>query len=805
MRAGFATLHHWRTRAPQAQSIIRSNGFAADLAAGQCRQTTMDCCVVSLNWSDVMTLQTCFPRGLATTALSFGIGVLTAGPVLAQGNPERNAYFGQTHVHTSWSFDAYVYGNNVTGPEDAYKYSLGQPIKHPAGYMVKLKRPLDFEAVTDHAEYVGTVRLANDPSSDISKLPIADKLKVRSKEDMQRIYLFMGTSMMKSEPIKELTDPQVAGSIWKQTVAIADKYYQPGKFTTFAAYEWTSTPNNSNLHRNVIFLDTKKVPEVPFSSLDSTHPEDLWTWMDAQRRAGNTLLAISHNANLSDGMMFPLEVDSKGRPIDAAWAQDRMNNEPLSEITQLKGTSETHPSLSPNDEFAGFEILSVLLGGAARAPKIHGGYIREAYQNGLAMQDARGYNPYKFGVVGASDTHNTAASYDAANYFGGHGSFDPTPQARLSGKAELGLKSTDLSVSGLGGVWAEQNTRESIFAAMQRKETFGTSGPRIKVRLFGGWNFSPDVLKQKDWIKTGYANGVPMGGDLAAPKGKAPTFVVWAVKDPDEANLDRIQIVKGWTRSGQIFEKIYDVAWSGNRKLTRAPIANVLYGGNDMTLPPVGNTVDIKNASYTNSIGAVELKTEWTDPDFDPSLHSFYYARVLQIPTPRWTTYDAKTLGVPPPSNIPATIQDRAWTSPIWFTPTADMRAKAPHGQTVADLTQRGATVLDDAQLRDLIVGKTVAVHNTATDQRFEITYGVDGRRLISSINGKMPDPEQMGDLLHPGGAAGPQYEIRDGRIITTIEGTPFEVTVYRSGDKLVAARSNEFGYANYEVEGVNP
>ena len=340
---------------------------------------------------------------------------------------------------------------------------------------------------------------------------------------------------------------------------------------------------------------------------------------------------------------------------------------------------------------------------------------------------------------------------------------------------------------------------------MQRKETFATTGTRIKVRLFGGWDFGPDVLNQKDWVKAAYASGVPMGGDLPPPKGKAPSFIVWAVKDPDAANLDRIQIVKGWTKSGQIFEKIYDVAWSGNRVLTHTPIQNVLYGGNDMKLPPVGNTVDAKNASYTNTIGGVELETVWTDPDFDPALHAFYYTRVLEIPTPRWTTYDAKTLGVPPPSDVPTSVQERAWTSPIWYTPAADMRAKAPHSQTVADLTQRGATALDDAQLRDLVVGKTVSVHNAATDQRFEITYGVDGRRIISSIDGKVPDPEQMGDLLHPGGAAGAQYEIRDGRIVTMLEGSPFEVTVYRQGDKLVAARNNEFGYANYEVEAVKP
>ena len=751
-----------------------------------------------------MTLRISTRCGLPTTVFGFCVGVLTVSPGFAQGNPERNAYFGQTHVHTSWSFDAYVFGNTITGPEEAYKFALGEPIKHPGGYTVQLKRPLDFQAVTDHAEYVGTIRLANEPGSAISQLPIAGKLKVRSRDDIQKIYLFLGNSMLKNQPIKELLDPQVAGNIWQQTVAIADKYYQPGKFTTFAAYEWSSTPNNMNLHRNVIFKDTKKVPELPFSSIDSTHPEDLWAWMDAQRRAGNELLAISHNANLSDGAMFPLDVDSKGRPIDAAWAQDRTNNEPLSEITQLKGTSETHPSLSPSDEFASFEILTYLLGGVERTPRIHGSYIREAYQNGLGMQDARGYNPYKFGVVGASDSHNTAVAYEASSYFGGHGLLDATPQARLSGKKESGLTMDQLSVSGLGGVWAEENTRELIFAAMQRKETFGTSGPRIKVRLFGGWDFSRDVLKQADWVKIGYANGVPMGGDLPPPKGKALAFIVWAVKDPDGANLDRIQIVKGWTKNGQIFEKIYDVAWSGNRVLTRSPMQNVLFGGNELTLPPVGNTVDIQNATYENTIGAVELKTVWTDPDFDPTLHAFYYARVVEIPTPRWTTYDAKTLGVRPPSNVPATTQDRAWTSPIWYTPSAEMRAQAPHGVTVADLTQRGATPLDDARLRQLIVGKTVAVRNTVTNQRFEITYGVDGRRLITSIDGKLPDPEQIGDLMHPNGL-GAEYDIRNGRIVTTIEGTPFEVTVYAMGAKYVAARSNEFGYANYEVEGVRP
>ncbi len=723
------------------------------------------------------------------------VGVITLGLALrasAQGRYPDHVYFGETHIHTSWSFDAYIYGNTKAGPEDAYKFALGQTITHPGGYPIKITRPLDFMAVTDHAEYAGVIPQANDPNSSLSKLPIAEQLKVRGKEDMQRVYLLLGTSILKNEPIKELVSPEVAGTVWKQVVAIADKYYQPGKFTTFAAYEWTSTPDNRNMHRNIIFKNSKKVPEVPFSAIDSDHPEDLWKWMETQRQAGNEVLAISHNANLSDGIMFPLEVDSKGRPIDVAWAQERVNNEPLTEIHQLKGTSETHPSLSPNDEFADYELLTYLLGGAERSPKLHGSFIREAWQNGLAMQDSRGYNPYKMGVVGASDSHSTAAGYSQSDYFGGHALADATPEVRVSGKKEVGLNMGLISTGGLGGVWAEENTRESIFASMQRKETFGTSGVRIKVRLFGGWDFPPDVLNQKDWVKTGYANGVPMGGDLKPKAGQAPTFVVWAVKDPDDAYLDRIQIVKGWTKSGQIFEKIYNVAWSGNRKPDPAT----------GKLPAVGNTVDIKNATYKNSIGAVELKKVWKDPEFDPGLHAFYYARVLQIPTPRWSTYDAKKLGVPPPNFVAATVQERAWTSPIWYSPSEEDAAKGEKGMTVADLQGKGATALDEEQLKSLIVGKTVTVHNRPTGDTFEILYGKDGRRVITSVNGKQPKPVEVWDVEHGGELGSPaEYEITGGRLVTTLGATPFNVTVYKVGDKYLAARNNEFGYANYEVE----
>jgi hypothetical protein len=743
-------------------------------------------------------------RVLAAPLLTAGILGVMASSVSAQ---DRKAYFGQTHVHTSWSLDAYIFGNHLTGPDEAYRYAKGEAIKHPAGYMVKIKRPLDFQGVTDHSEYAGTIKLANDPTSALSKQPIAQRLKVRTPEDVSNIFKWLAGGLAKGEPVRELLDPAVAGTVWSEMVSIADKHYQPGKFTAFASYEWSAAPGTKNMHRNIFFKDSKKVPTVPFSAIDSVHPEDLWNWMDGQRKAGNELLAISHNANLSGGIMFPLEVDSKGRPIDTAWAQQRINNEPLTEMHQLKGTSETHPELSPNDEFANYEIMRFLIGvdNSTNLAALNGSYIREAYQNGLAMHQTRGYNPYKFGVVGAGDSHNTVTSYSQSNYFGGHAFMDATPQARLAGKVDLGMSILHLSTSGLGGVWAEENTREAIFAAMQRKEVFATSGVRIKVRLFGGWDFKDDALKQKDWQVAAYKGGVPMGGDLPAPKGKAPSFIVQAVKDPDDANLDRIQIIKGWTRGGQIFEKIYDVAWSGNRLLDRGgPVRDALVRRGELKLPAVGNTVDVKSASYTNTIGAVELKTVWTDPDFDPSLHAFYYARVLQIPTPRWSTYDAKKLGVTPPPEVPATVQERAWSSPIWYTPTEPARVAGNSGVTVADLKQKGAVALDDAQLKQLVAGKTLKVRNTVTGQQFEILYSTTGRRLITSVDGKAPKPDEIFAAMHVGELGSPaQYVIRDGKIITTVGATPFEVTVYQTGDKFVAARNSEFGYANYEVEQV--
>jgi hypothetical protein len=744
-----------------------------------------------------------------------------AAPGLAQTrNPDREAYFGETHVHTSWSLDAFAIGNLHTDPGDAYKYFKGEPIKHPLGYDVKIVTPLDFAGVTDHSEYAGVVQLANDPSSPVSKVPAAQPLvlKARTKQEMERVALYAINVLVAGPPVKALMSPQIAGGVWKRNVELAEKANVPGKFTAFCSYEWTSMPNNMNLHRNIFFKDCAKIPPQPFSALDSVHPVDLWHWMEGQRKAGNELLAISHNANLSDGRMFPTEVDTKGRPIDVAYAASRVRNEPLIEIKQLKGTSETHPLLSPNDEFASFELMSVLLGNPpGRIPHILGSYARQALKDGLAMQDTKGLNPYKFGFGAASDSHNTAVPYRQDNFFGGHSFTDGTIQARMSGTRVGGMFDARIEgTAGLTGVWAEENTRASLFDAMQRRETFAVSGPHIKVRLFGGWDYTTDMVADKDWVKTGYAKGVPMGGDLPPARAKAPTFMVWAVKDPTSGNLDRIQIVKGWTRSGQSFEKVFDVVWAGDRKPDKWT----------RVVPPIGSTVDIENATYTNAIGAVELKTVWTDPEFDPSLHAFYYARVLEIPTPRWTTIQAKQLGVPPPDVVAATLQERAWTSPIWYTPSAEERKKAKPGITVADLKKKGAVALTDAQLRALIVEKSVFLENTVTGDKYEIVYGTSGK----SASAKPAAPIEPGSVTQrfaanqaelqlryvgrrfvlPSAVGDPasasylgtssSYYINNGKIVTALVGTPIEVTVYKVGDKYLGARSNEFGYVNYEV-----
>jgi len=744
---------------------------------------------------------------------------LAIGTAAHAANPDRDAYFGETHIHTSWSLDAWLFGNRITDPGDAYKYFKGQPIKHPLGYEIKIDTPLDWAGVTDHSEYVGVIKFANDPNSPVSKLPAAQPLKIAPgkpmQEEMERIFVYGVKVLMGGPPVKALASPEIAGTVWKETADLANKANEPGKFTAFCSYEWTSMPNNMNMHRNVFFKDCGKIPSMPFSALDSPFPEDLWTWMDGQRRAGNDLLAISHNANVSDGRMFPTEVDFKGRPIDAAYAASRMRNEPLIELKQIKGTSETHPLLSPNDEFGGFEIMSFLLGDpSGRIPHIVGSYARQALKDGIAMSDTKGFNPYKFGFGAAADSHNTGVGYRQDNWFGAHGAADGMIETRMSGRLTAGMDPRVLGTAGLTGVWAEENTRPALFEAMQRKETFAVSGPRIRVRLFGGWEYTADMLNDTAWVKTGYARGVPMGGDLPPAKGKAPTFVVWAVKDPTSGNLDRIQIVKGWTKNGQSFEKIHDVVWAGDRKADK-------WTG---VVPAVGNTVDVENATYTNTIGAVELKKVWTDPEFDPSLHAFYYARVLEIPTPRWTTIQAKQLGVAPPDVVPPTLQERAWSSPIWYTPSADARKGAQPGITVAQLKKSGAAPLNDAQLKALIVQKSTWLANNVTGDKYEIVYGASGKSgkpaapieptyvtqqfaanqgqfWLRFVGRKTTLPSMVGNALEASylSTTAPYY-INNGKIVTSQVGTPIEITVYKAGGKYLAARSNEFGYANYEI-----
>ena len=459
-------------------------------------------------------------------------------------------------------------------------------------------------------------------------------------------------------------------SAWANQKKITNKHNDPGKFTTLIAFEWTSIPYGQNLHRNVFFRDDTG-PEMPFSTIDSDRAEDLWTYLGVQRRMGHECFAIPHNSNLSNGLMFPT-VNSYGQPINVAWMKKRAANEVAIEILQTKGSSDTHPALSPDDEFADFEgEFKHMLGTGGVVSKVNNSFLRGALIDGVGWQELTGVNPHKFGIVAGADAHTAFSDNEEFNYSGVHGINDATPKIRLSGAAQTaGEAAVMFGSPGATGVWAPENTRTEIFDAIRRKESFGTSGPLIRVRFFGGWDYPKGITADGDFVRKAYAGGVPMGGDLPAmPKtGKAPTFAVWALKDPDSGNLDRIQIIKGYYKNGYPWEKIYDVVWSDEDKRSIDAKGK---------LTPVGNTVDVKNASYTNDIGANQLRAEWTDPDFDPSQHAVYYVRVLEIPTPRWSTYDAKALGVAPPEEVPASIQERAWASPIWYTPNPSLVKKA--------------------------------------------------------------------------------------------------------------------------------
>jgi len=576
-------------------------------------------------------------------------------------NPDREAYFGDLHLHTTNSFDAYVLMGTKTTPDQAYQFARGDTIDY-LGQAIRKREPLDFLAITDHSENIGVFNQLDDPNSAFAQSEIGKIAKKGGIESFLKIVQMLadGTRL-------DSDNAKVSASTWAREIESANRFYQPGKFTTFVAYEWTSMPSGQNLHRNVIFRGSSA--PSPFTSQDSRRPEDLWTYLSDIRGKGYEALAIPHNANASNGLMYDWNV-LDGRPIDQAYAQLRATNEPLSEISQNKGTSETHPALSSNDEFAGFEIFDKLLLGN-QPSKPGGSYWRDALGRGLVIQSRIGINPYKDGAVGASDLHSGLSVQSEQDYGGianpnlGGGKLTKAQVAQALGyekSAVTGLSTEILSSGALTGVWAESNTREAIYAAFRRKETFATSGTRIKLRFFGGWNLTPALLKQKNWVHQAYAQGVPMGADLpAAASGNAPSFAVQAVKDPSGGNLDRIQIVKVWLEGGKHRERVFDVAWAGNRKPDPAT----------GKVPAVGNTVDLKTGAYTNSIGAAQLATVWRDPSFRADQAAVYYVRVLEIPTPRWTTLRAIEYGFPLPKDVAPTIQERAWSSPIWFTPAS--------------------------------------------------------------------------------------------------------------------------------------
>ncbi len=583
----------------------------------------------------------------------------TAVPVPAKEatgyNPQRDLYWGDLHIHTSYSTDAYTNGVRAT-PDDAYTFAKGGEIEHAGGYGIRMQRPLDFAAVTDHSEYLGVLR-ATEPDLPLNRRGLRDRLL---NDGRLMNTLLLARSMLGFDLENAIVPgwEEISRGAWRAIVDTAERHNDPGRFTAFVGYEWTSMPGERNLHRNVIYRGAR-VPELPFSSVDSEDPRDLWSALEAQREAGMESFAIPHNGNVSDGLMYD-RVMFDGGAMDTGYAERRMRNEPISEIFQVKGSSETHPILSSEDEFAGFEIYDTVLAVSQDDASPRGGYMRDALRTGLELSHSEGFNPYRFGVIGSSDGHNASSPVEEDSYHGKLPLLDGSAAIRMGAAT---FYPTDMpggfrwGAAGLAAVWAEENTRASLFDAMRRKETYATSGPRIAVRFFGGRGFPPNLLAQADWIAEAERHGVPMGGDLPAGEGP-PTFVVWAMRDPQSGNLDRVQIIKGWVdASGASHEKIHDVTWSGEREIDP----------HTGRLPPVGNTVDPASATYSNSIGSAQLATLWTDPEFDPAREAVYYARVIEIPTPRWSTYDAVTLGLPAPE--PASIRERAVTSAIWYRP----------------------------------------------------------------------------------------------------------------------------------------
>ncbi len=624
--------------------------------------------------------------GLPKTALAQGldlraeegdieIGRREYSPYLNRGYPQQ-VFWGDTHLHTSYSTDAGMIGNRL-GPEEAYRFARGEIVVSSTGVRARLQRPLDFLVVADHSENLGLAPMIAESNPDLLRTEFGRQIHdlVHAGNPWEAYSLWGEGMMAGNDPLKG--QDALTRTMWELITEAAEEYNDPGKFTAFIGYEWSSSPGGNNLHRIIIFRGGKdKADQVlPLSNYDSPDPEDLWKWMAAyEEKTGGRLLALAHNGNLSNGLMFDEVTLTDKRPIDRDYAQRRMRWEPLYEVTQIKGDGEAHPFLSPNDEFADYGTWDK--GSFGPEPKtkemLPREYAREALKRGLKFEEEIGANPFKFGMLGSTDSHTSLATMEENNYFGKASLVEPSAdpdrfQETITGimqqpdGPDITIRHLKTLAAGFAAVWATDNTRQALWDAMKRKEVYATTGTRITVRVFAGWDFTEDEVQRPDLAAQGYTRGVPMGGDLRnAPEGEAPTFLIRGLRDVDGANLDRIQIIKGWLDAdGNTQERIYDVAVSDDRKI----------GTDGRCRTPVGNTVNVENATFTNSIGDALLMGYWKDPDFDPGERAFYYVRVLEIPTPRWTTYDAAFFGVNLPDGVPATHQERAYTSPIWYTP----------------------------------------------------------------------------------------------------------------------------------------
>ena len=591
-------------------------------------------------------------------------------PFVGRDYPDQ-VLFGDTHFHTNLSFDAGLVGTRLT-MDEGYRFARGEMVVSNTGQPVQLIRPLDFLVITDHAELIGLAPMVqrSDPLllADPWGAWVHERFNAGPEGQMEAFQNIIEAGV---QGINPLSSNDAARSIWTDFVTKADAYDEPGRFTAMTGFEWSSTPAGDNLHRVVIFADgaDRTRQTVPFSMFDGPDPADLWGFLaNYEATTGGQALAIPHNGNLSNGLMFGVTAIG-GAAMTREYAETRLRWEPLHEMTQVKGDEETHPLLSPEDEFADFETWDVanLDGSAAKEDwMLQYEYARSALLLGLELGARLGANPYKFGMTGSSDTHTALSTTREENFFGKYKSTEPSPDRHdneviPADDPALRILTSQESAAGLVAVWARENTRGEIFGAMKRKEVYATTGTRIRVRVFAGWDFEADDVSRPDFISEGYRRGVPMGGDLSdAPTGGAPSFMIWALRDPDGANLDRVQIIKGWLDAeGETHERIYDVAVSDGRQI----------GSDGRARTPVGSTVDVATATFTNTIGDAVMAVHWVDPDFDPGQHAFYYVRVIEIPTARWTTHDAAFFGIDLPDNVPATIQDRAYTSPIWYTP----------------------------------------------------------------------------------------------------------------------------------------